>query len=85
MKQVQKRQKNLKNTNKELQKWLDEEKWIESEQAGTDRSGLLTHCEFCPFNGEKYSCLATQEEREKSCLCAKAYRVMKRQGLFNKM
>jgi hypothetical protein len=85
MKQVQKRQKNLKNTNKELQKWLDEEKWIESEQAGIDRSGLENYCEFCEFVVTGYHCSAPQEKREKECLCAKAYRVMKKKGLFSKM
>lgn len=85
MAETKKRQKNQKSTNKELQKWLDEEKWIESERAGIDRSGLLTHCEFCPFSGENYSCVATQEEREKSCLCAKAFKTMKREGVFSKL
>jgi hypothetical protein len=71
--------------NKELQKKLDEEKWIESEQAGTDRSGLLTHCKFCLRLEGNFSCGATQEEREKGCLCAKAFKAMKREGVFSKL
>lgn len=71
-------------TNKTRQASLDKKKWMESEQAGIDRSGLENYCEFCEFVVTGYHCSAPQEKREKECLCAKAFNKMRKQGLFNK-
>jgi len=64
-------------TNKERQKTLDKRKWLASEQAGYDTSGMSIYCHYCSKqNGD--SCQASQEERVNECLCAKAYNRMKR-------
>lgn len=60
-------------TNKERQKQLDEQKWLISEQYGEDLSGKMTYCIKCDCMNCLHRCLATQEERVKFCLCAKAY------------
>ena len=61
-------------TNKERQKELDKEKWLESEQEGLDRSGQMTYCNDCDRKaGGELGCKATQAEREEKTLCAKAY------------
>lgn len=59
-------------TNKERQKKLDEIKWLDSESCGYDRSGRQAYCHYCDYQTE-FLCKASQEEREKNCLCAKAY------------
>ena len=60
------------------QKQLDEIKWQESEKDGFDKSGLMPYCEACDRVKTGYFCTATQEEREKECLCAKAYNRIRR-------
>lgn len=70
-------------TNKERQKQLDNEKWVESEKQGFDMSGCMSYCEKCEFADHSHptengKCYATQEEREKCTLCAKAFNKMKR-------
>lgn len=64
-------------TNKERQASIDKKKWFASKEVGYDTSGMSIHCYYCnKQNGD--ICLATQEERESQCLCAKAYNRMKR-------
>lgn len=70
-------------TNKERQKSLDRQKWLESEQQRFDMSGCMLYCEFCSkadhsHPTENGKCYATQEERENDCLCAKSFNRMKR-------
>lgn len=74
-------------TNKERQKSLDKKKWLESEKKGEDMSGQMGWCPYCEHFDSDVSwfhqciirwCTATQEEREKQCLCAKAYNRMVR-------
>lgn len=66
-------------TNKERQKSLDKKKWLESEKQEFDMSGFMAYCEYCDNRGGMHGeCQATQEEREKDCLCATAYNRMKR-------
>lgn len=66
----------MKNT--ERQTALDKRKWIESEKEGCDMSGDMPYCEHCEEQTRFRSCVATQEERESVCLCAKAYNRMAR-------
>ena len=54
-------------TNKERQKKLDEKKWIASEKAKEDLSGLLDYCSHCDWQ-DIYGCMATQEEIERDLL-----------------
>lgn len=74
-------------TNKERQASLDKKKWIESKQSGIDMSGRRLYCSHCEFQDSNIShhykciityCKATQEERERNSLCAKAYNRMQR-------
>lgn len=65
-------------TNEARQKSLDRQKWIESEQQGFDMSGCMLYCEKCDRADHSHAtengkCYAAQQEREKNCLCAKAY------------
>lgn len=64
-------------TNEQRQKSLDKKKWLMSEECEQDLSGEMIYCEFCGCSAHK-NCTATQEEREKGCLCAKAFNRMKR-------
>ena len=64
-------------TNKERQKKLDEKKWIASEKAKEDLSGLLDYCSHCDWQ-DIYGCMATQEEIEREYKCAKAYNKMQK-------
>lgn len=59
-------------TNKERQKELDKEKWLESERIGFNCSGSMYYCNTCDKE-EDFDCKATQAEREEKTLCAKAY------------
>ena len=59
-------------TNKQRQAALDKQKWIESEQQGQDLSGIRGYCNACT-KAKDLHCTATQAEREKEYLCAKAY------------
>jgi hypothetical protein len=58
------------------QKMLDKQKWVESEQQGYDMSGCMLYCKHCEKCLSNSKCEATQEEREKYYLCAKAYKRM---------
>lgn len=61
-----------KKTNLQVQKELDEEKWVDSEKAKTDLSGAMDYCDYC---SKQYigGCSAIQLDRVMDCLCAKAY------------
>lgn len=65
-------------TNKQRQIKLDEEKWLESESSGVDKSGDMPYCEFCGYQTPSGNCDILQEIREKACLCAKAYNKSKK-------
>ena len=63
------------------QKMLDKQKWVESEQQGYDMSGCMLYCQYCDkadhsHPTENGKCYATQEEREKYCLCVTPYKRM---------
>lgn len=58
--------------NSERQVALDVKKWVESEEKRCDCSGAMYYCGACERQVEQ-TCGATQEERERGCLCAKAY------------
>lgn len=61
-------------TNVERQKKLDKKKWEASIEAGRDKGGDMDYCEFCDKVHPIWkACNATQADREKGCLCAKAY------------
>ena len=60
-------------TNKERQTELDIEKYLRSEFEQRDLSGKMPYCDFCAEVNNDNTCAATQEEREKNCLCAKAW------------
>ena len=67
-------------TNQERQRSLDKEKWLKSEELGTDLSGCMIYCDYCyhqVHTFEATSCDAPSE-RESRCLCASAYNRMKR-------
>ena len=59
-------------TNKDRQKNLDKQIWLESEKEHIDKSGVMYYCSACNYRKE-YTCLATQQNREDMSLCAKAY------------
>lgn len=61
-----------KKTNLQLQKELDEQKWLDSEICGYDKSGFMYYCALCPSNSET-GCKETQLNRVMNCLCAKAH------------
>ena len=66
-------------TNKQRQRKLDEIKYLQSEIASEDLSGKMGWCNSCANQSKDNgycSCLATQQERESDCLCAKAYNRM---------
>lgn len=68
-------------TNKQRQEMLDQSKWLNSEQVGWDKSGAENYCEFCECQvkvTDTGACIISQAEREKQCLCAKAFNKMKR-------
>ena len=70
-------------TNKERQASLDKKKWIESQSQGFDMSGCMLYCAKCEYADHSHptdfgNCKATQEQREKQCLCAKSYNRMAR-------
>lgn len=65
-------------SNKDRQKRLDEEKWLESEQKNEDMSGAMYYCDYCDKQSRAYTCKATQQERENKNLCATAYNRFKR-------
>jgi hypothetical protein len=58
----------------ELQKKLDERKWLESEKVGTDKSGDMPYCYKCNYQNPSATCSLSQEYRETNCLCARAYK-----------
>ena len=60
-------------TNQERQKQLDKQKWFRSEQYREDLSGKMTYCTACDKMNCLHRCTATQEERLRYSLCAKAY------------
>lgn len=64
--------------NKERQKRLDINKWLESEKQGEDMSGAMLYCDACEKQRNGYWCGCTQDERETQCLCATAYNRMRR-------
>ena len=64
--------------NKELQRKLDQKKWLESEKSGLDKSGAMPYCAYCNFRNKCFYCRATQEERETKFLCSTAYNRMTR-------
>ncbi len=69
--------------NIERQKQLDKKKWLASEKNGFDTSGMERQCFYCPKQKTcppptLVHCVASQEEREEKCLCAKAYNLMYR-------
>jgi hypothetical protein len=66
----------MKNT--ERQKSLDKQKWLMSEEVGTDLSGEMLYCEFCFYKDLDGFCPISQQERENKCLCAKAWNRYKR-------
>lgn len=59
----------------ERQKRLDEAKWLESEKAGKDTSGVQEYCLYCKKRN-KVPCDIPQDAREKDGLCATAYNRM---------
>lgn len=67
-------------TNKQRQKELDEQKYLESETKRKDLSGDMPYCYYCACITSFETCVATQEERESKCLCAKAYNKMKKEN-----
>ena len=57
---------------KELQKELDEEKYISSEGSGFDRSGNMDWCDNCLFQNREYkTCDLTHESRTANMVCAR--------------
>lgn len=66
-------------TNKERQKCLDFKKFEESANERRDKSGSMEYCEYCECSLD-FHCIATQEEREKGTICAKAYNKMVRKN-----
>lgn len=52
---------------------LDKKKYLDSEKIGFDLSGHLQHCQVCPCRMKDCHCLATQDDRVKYSLCARAY------------
>ena len=60
-------------TNLQRQKQLDKRKWLESEQWGSDLSGLMPYCGYCTYS---LNCPISQMDREMNCLCAKAWNKM---------
>lgn len=68
--------------NIERQKSLDKKKWLESQKVSEDMTGLMFYCDYCVHktsrNSYKRKCDTTQEQRERDCLCAKAYNRLQR-------
>ena len=57
---------------KELQKELDEEKYISSEGSGFDRSGNMDWCDNCLFQNRAYkTCDLRHESRTANMVCAR--------------
>lgn len=65
-------------TNKERQKSLDKQKWLESEISSIDKSGIMVYCGVCEYKTSNFTCTATQKQRQENCLCAKAFNKMQR-------
>lgn len=70
-------------SNKERQRQLDEEKWLESEKQGFDMGGCMLYCQYCDKADHRHKtelgkCYATQDQRVADCLCAKAYNKMQK-------
>lgn len=65
-------------SNKETQQRLDKKKWIESENAGYDKSGDMEYCDKCEHQTPSGSCEVNQVYRETYCTCASAWNRMKR-------
>jgi hypothetical protein len=62
-------------TNKDKQRILDKQKWLESETQGFDMSGCMLYCEKCEYANHDTDygyCKASQEQRVSESLCAKA-------------
>lgn len=75
-------------TNKERQKQLDKQKWIESENKGEDMSGMMPYCAYCEYQDSdliysgkivRWCTCEPQEERTTKCYCATAYNRLVRQ------
>lgn len=67
-------------TNKQRQKELDEQKYLESETKRKDLSGDMPYCDYCACTTPYATCVASQEERETKCLCAKAFNKMRKEN-----
>lgn len=70
-------------SNKQIQTELDKIKWESSEFMGKDMSGRMDYCDWCDEaysepddNSLSSQCCLTHDEREKNCVCAKAYKAM---------
>ena len=70
-------------TNKAKQKTLDKKKWLVSEELGEDMSGKMGWCNYCNCRTDFETCVASQQEREVECLCAKAYNRLQRKKSGN--
>lgn len=72
--------------NIERQRKLDEQKWLNSEGMGYDRSGCMDWCMYCDMQKNEYNvynksfwrCDIPQVDREMNCVCARAYNRMVR-------
>lgn len=58
------------------QKMCDSLKWNASQDLRRDLSGDMPYCKYCERHLSNNKCIASQEEREKCYLCAKAYKRM---------
>lgn len=71
-------------TNVERQQSLDRKKWEESEIAERDLAGEMAYCRFCKFREEGDVCALSQETREVTTQCARAFNTMIRRGQAGK-
>lgn len=61
-------------TNKERQQSLDNQKYLASEKANIDLSGVMPYCKACPHRDAEYEmCAITHEQRVAETSCAKAF------------
>lgn len=61
-------------TNKERQQSLDNQKYLASEKAHIDLSGVMPYCRDCPHRDMEYeTCAITHEQRVTETSCAKAF------------
>lgn len=58
--------------NAELQRKLDEKKWLLSKLKQEDLSGRMPYCSKCKFSSG--GCNVPQIDREQNCYCARAYK-----------